>query len=109
MAQMALTLQQLGVSDHSIYALIGLNYDTEQEYKAAEAKDAMKAAMQGGALPVVGQPPMTQPGQPADPNAQPGQAQPGANGNPGPDPNHPAAVAQRNATAAVAKMIKGGQ
>jgi hypothetical protein len=110
MAQMALTLQQLGVSDHSIYALIGLNYDTEQEYKATEAKDAMKAAMQGGALPVVGMPPMTQPGQPpADPNADPTQQQQQQPPN-APPMMHPAAIQARQAAqqAAGKKPTPGG-
>jgi hypothetical protein len=104
-AQLVMAMLQADVSQHALYEVLHLDYDQEQEYRATEAKDAMKAAMQGGALPVVGMPPQTGPN---DAGPQEGSP-PSPQNNPGPDPNHPAAVAQRNATAAVAKMIKGGQ
>jgi hypothetical protein len=104
MAQMALALQQLGLSDHTVYQLIGQNYDVEQQYKASEAQDKMAAMAKGQALPPTGfpMPPADQiPAVPADqsvaqppaPPLKPGQSP--ANGAPPSLVNHPAAVQAR--------------
>jgi hypothetical protein len=97
MAQMALTLQQMGVSDHSSYAMIGLNYETEQVYKATEAQDKLAALAKGQAMPP---PNAIAPQVPTDiqkPNAgMMAQGQTPTTANPPPPmANQPSAVAQR--------------
>jgi hypothetical protein len=110
MAQMALALQQLGLSDHTVYQLIGQNYDIEQQFKASEAQDKMAAVAKGQAMPQgLPMPPADQmmpasiPGavpQPPQPPLRPGQ--PPSNGTPPVLVNHPAAVQARARMKAIA-------
>jgi len=110
MAQMALALQQLGVSDHSIYALIGLNYETEQEYKQQEAKDQLTAYAQGqGMPPASAAPPANESGQPGQPAQPPAQQGNGGTGGNMPPVNHPAAIAARAAAKAAGQAMKGAK
>ena len=111
MAQMALALQQLGLSKHTIYSLIGQNYDVEQQYIEQEADDAAKTAAKGIGNPPVpaGFPSLAQPGAaPANPASEPGQAPPQA-AMPAAVVNSPAAVKQRAAMKAASAMVKSGK
>jgi hypothetical protein len=111
-AQLVLAMEQVGTSQHAICSVLNLDYEQEQEYKRQEAKEAMQAMLQGQALPAAPPPPSPPPA-PASPGSaagEPGQTPPAQSGTqPGQPPtNHPAAIAQRQATAAVAKAMKGG-
>lgn len=114
MAQMAMTLQQLGVSKHSIFALIGLDYETELEYQKQEAQDAAQqqaaglANPQGAQMPNLAQgtDPSGQGSPPAAPGAGGAPAQGVGNGGTTPPVNHPAAIAARQAMQQAAKKMK---
>lgn len=92
MAQMALALQQLGLSDHTLFAMIGQNWDTEQEYKKQEAATKMSAFAQGAGMPPVA--PLPVGDDAADAASDDGQP-PTGNGGGMPPLNHPAAIAAR--------------
>lgn len=122
-AQVVQAADAIGIiSKQTAAEKFGLNWEIEQQHMQDEAADAMTAALQGRAWPSPDEPAQpTAPGQPSD-GTQPPQSQqptpPAAPGAPAqqqppqprhlPPTNHPAAVAQRNATAAVAKVLKAG-
>jgi hypothetical protein len=111
MAQMGMTLQQLGFSMHTICSLLGQNYDDELEYKKQEAQD--QAQMQAAGLANPTGAPLPNLAQGTDPSGQGSPpAAPTAAGAPvgaggtTPPVNHPAAIAQRQAMKAASAAVK---
>jgi hypothetical protein len=110
-AQLVLAMSQVGVSKHAICDVLGLDYEEELEYRQDEAKEALRAAMQGQAMPPpmpavapAGLPTVGVP-QPAAPAGQPPAQSPAPNV---PPVNHPAAVAARAGMKAMGAAMKGG-
>lgn len=105
-AQLALAAKQVGMSQHFIVAQVfAQDYDTEMQYRKDEAKDELRAALQGQAMMPVRQPPgLAAPGNPAGEPGQAPPAQPGAQNTP--PVNDPAAVAARQAAKAAGAAMK---
>lgn len=105
-AQLVLAMKQIGVSEHEQYKVLNIDWDEDQEKKKAEAKVALDAYTKGQGMPpaTMGMMPPTAPqdGQQGASTTQPAPQQQQ------PPQNHPAAVAQRNATKAVASAMKAG-
>lgn len=113
MAQTAVTLQQIGYSEHTLIERTGGDPDVEAQWKAEESAAQMSAVTQGKALPPM--PPLPGAG-PSDAAPVPGDdeeqepAPPVANtsSKPTPPTNHPAAIAARQRMrAAFGKTGKG--
>ena len=126
-AQVALAMSQIGMSEHAIDDVLGVDYDTEREYKQQEKADSqeddpdlaaavaagMVAPAPGAQAPSQGSDP-SQPGQPGAPaqpptppapGAQPPPAAPAAQPPAGPPPS-PQAAAMRGAMKAAGKSAK---
>lgn len=109
-AQTGVFYQQVGVPQEKIWTILGFDPDELEQMAKDQAQKALDAAAKGQGFPPA--PPAQQglgagSGGPADNvnNGQPGQQ---GNGGQTPPTNHPAAVAQRNATRAVANAMRGG-
>lgn len=114
-AQTAVFYQQVGVPQEKIWTVLGFDPDELEQMAKDAAQKALDAAAKGQGFPVPGQQQPPAPGGQGGAggsnantvnNGQPGQGQ-GANGQV-PPTNHPAAVAQRNATKAVAQAMRSG-
>lgn len=104
MAQMGMAMEQMGFSKHTIFSLMGEDYDTELEYLKQEADDQNK--MQAAGL---SNPPMPA-GFPSVADGSDGSGAPPAagtgNGGNMPPVNHPAAIQQRAAMKAASAKVK---
>lgn len=98
-AQTAQLLQQIGVSADTLMQQLGYDPEAEAQKVADAAKKQLDAYAKGQGLP----PTVSMGPQGPDGQQQPPSASPSA-----PPTNHPAAIAQRNATKAVAAAMKSG-
>lgn len=102
MAQTAVTLQQIGYSEHTLIERTGGDPDVEAQWKAEESAAQMSAVTQGKAMPPLPGLPLQPPaaGAPAEDGSESDGGEPPAIGantssKPMPPTNHPAAIAAR--------------
>jgi hypothetical protein len=107
-AQTAQILQQIGVSADTLMQQLGYDPEAEAQKVADAAQKQLDMYAKGQGMPPAGNTGGTAPGAPvtsapgpSGQEQQPGQQQPPT--------NHPAAVAQRNATKAVAAAMRAGR